>query len=198
MDRWAWEHLAPWLSIRASLPVGAVFGVLRGATRERPCSAAAIRVQLRNAAAQAGIRRRFAPHQPRHAHAVEMSREGLPAVVLQRQLGHAHLGITSVYLRGNDNTETIHTVHERPAPMSPATNGLGTRCLTPRDHETPRSTAHHRGTPPVATRVSGRSAVARTKEASEHLRPLWRSSWSIVSAGRGPSRPASCIPAADS
>ena len=127
MDRWAWEQLAPWLSIRASLPVGAAFCVLRGPTRGRPCSAAAIRVQLRNAAVKAGVRRRFAPHQLRHAHAVEMSREGVPLVVIQRQLGHAHLGITSGYLRGIDNTEIIHTVHQRPAPMIPATNGQGAR-----------------------------------------------------------------------
>ena len=72
----------------------------------------------------AGVRRRFAPHQLRHAHAVEMSREGVPLLVIQRQLGHADLGITSAYLRGIDNTEIIHTVHERPAPMIPATSGL--------------------------------------------------------------------------
>ena len=45
-------------------------------------------------------------------------------MVIQRQLGHADLGITSTYLRGIDNTEIIHTVHERAAPMIPATNGL--------------------------------------------------------------------------
>ncbi len=33
-----------------------------------------------------------------------VSREGVPLVVIQRQLGHADLGITSVYLRGIDNT----------------------------------------------------------------------------------------------
>lgn len=125
MDRWAWEQLAPWLTIRSALPVGALFCVLRGPTRGRPCSAAEIRVELRNAAADAGVRGRFAPHQLRHAHAVEMSREGVPLVVIQRQLGHANLGITSVYLRGIDSTEIIHTVHERPAPMIPAINGLG-------------------------------------------------------------------------
>ena len=37
---------------------------------------------------------------------------------------HANLGITSVYLRGIDNTEIVHAVHERPAPMIPAANGL--------------------------------------------------------------------------
>ena len=76
------------------------------------------------AAARAGIRRRFAPHQLRHAHAVEMSREGVPLLVIQRQLRHADLTITSVYLRGIDNTEIVHAVHERPAPMIPATHGL--------------------------------------------------------------------------
>jgi hypothetical protein len=38
---------------------------------------------------------------------------------------HADLGITSTYLRGIDNTEIIHTVHQRPAPMIPATGRLG-------------------------------------------------------------------------
>ena len=114
--------------IQATLPVGAVFCVLRGSTRGRPCSPAGIRAQLRNAAREAGVRRRFAPHQLRHAHAVEMSREGVPLVVIQRQLGHADLEITSAYLRGIDNTEIIHAVHERPAPMIPATSGLTVTC----------------------------------------------------------------------
>jgi site-specific recombinase XerD len=84
MDRWGWEQLAPWLSIRASLAPGVLFCVLRGPTRGRPCAAAGIRVQLHNAAASVGVRRRFAPHQLRHAHAVEMSREGISLIVIQR------------------------------------------------------------------------------------------------------------------
>ena len=42
----------------------------------------------------------------------------------QRQLGHANLGITSVYLQGIDNAEIIDTVHARRAPMIPASAGL--------------------------------------------------------------------------
>jgi hypothetical protein len=53
-----------------------------------------------------------------------MSCEGVPLLVIQRQLGQADLGITSAYLRGIDNTEIIHTVYARPAPMIPATNAL--------------------------------------------------------------------------
>src|SRR5205085_9442784 len=37
---------------------------------------------------------------------------------------HADLGITSAYLRGIDNTEIIHAVHERLAPMIPAGSTL--------------------------------------------------------------------------
>jgi integrase len=37
--------------------------------------------------------------------------------VIQRQLGHSNLGITSVYLQGIDNAEIIDTVHARPTPM---------------------------------------------------------------------------------
>ena len=95
MDDWAWEQLAPWLQARVELPVGPLFCVVNGATRGRPWAAAAARSELRRVAREAGVRRRFAPHQLRHAHAVEMAREGVPLIVIQRQLGHTNLGITS-------------------------------------------------------------------------------------------------------
>lgn len=42
-----------------------------------------------------------------------MAREGVPLMVIQRQLGHYDLAITSVYLQGIDNSEIIDTVHGR-------------------------------------------------------------------------------------
>jgi len=55
-----------------------------------------------------------------------MAHEGVPLVVIQRQLGHyANLGITSIYLQGIDSSEIIDTVHSRPAPVIPATADLG-------------------------------------------------------------------------
>ncbi len=48
-----------------------------------------------------------------------MAHEGLPLVVIQRQLGHSNLGITSVYLHGIDNAEIIDAVHARRGPMIP-------------------------------------------------------------------------------
>jgi site-specific recombinase XerD len=120
MDEWGWEHLRPWLSQRQTMPIGALFCVINGPTRGRPWSGSAARAQLRRLAVDADLRRRFAPHQLRHAHAVEMAREGVPLNVIQRQLGHADLGVTSVYLQGIANTEVISTVRSRHAPVMPA------------------------------------------------------------------------------
>lgn len=108
--------------------MGALLCVIRGATAGRHWEPSAARKQLRRTAALAGVRRRFAPHQLRHAHAVEMAHEGVPLVVIQRQLGqHANLGITSVYLQGIDSAEIIATVHSRPAPVISATAGLSSQ-----------------------------------------------------------------------
>ena len=46
-----------------------------------------------------------------------MAHEGVALLVIQRQLGHSNLGITSIYLQGIDNAEIIETVHARGAPM---------------------------------------------------------------------------------
>ena len=78
MDEWGWEQLRPWLAARVQLPVGPLFCIIDGPTRGRPWSDAAVRREFRRLAAAAGIRRRFAPHQLRHAHALELAREGVP------------------------------------------------------------------------------------------------------------------------
>ena len=124
MDDWGWEQLRPWTVQRTVLPVGHLFCIIEGPTRGRPRAPEAVRTQLRRVAVQTGVRRRFAPHQLRHAHAVEMAREGVPLNVIQRQLGHTDLGVTSVYLRGIDNAEIIDTIHARKPPMMPASAGL--------------------------------------------------------------------------
>ncbi len=124
MDTWGWEQLRPWLTARSELPMGPLFCIIDGPTRGRPWSSAGVRVELRRFAAQAGVRRRFAPHQLRHAHALELAREGVALNIIQRQLGHANLGTTSIYLQGIDTEEIIAAVHARRAPMMSATAGL--------------------------------------------------------------------------
>ena len=90
IDAWGWDELQPWLEIRLELPIGPLFCVVNGPTRGLQWSNAAARADVRRTAAAAGMRRRFAPHQLRHAHAVEMAREGVPLIVIQRQLGHSN------------------------------------------------------------------------------------------------------------
>jgi site-specific recombinase XerD len=124
MDAWGWEQLLPWIELRRELPVGPLLCVINGTTRGRNWSTAAARAELRRTAAAAGVRRRFAPHQLRHAHAVEMAREGVPLIVIRRQLGHSNLGITSIYLQGIDSGEIIETGHDRRAPMIPVNVSL--------------------------------------------------------------------------
>jgi integrase len=63
-------------------------------------------------------------HQLRHAHALELAREGVPLNIIQRQLGHASLGTTSIYLQGIDPEEIITAVRTRRAPMMSASAGL--------------------------------------------------------------------------
>ena len=78
MDEWAGEQVRPWLIARAELPPGPLFCIIDGPTRGRPWSGASVRREFRAVAARAGVRRRFAPHQLRHAHALELAREGVP------------------------------------------------------------------------------------------------------------------------
>ena len=87
MGDWGWEQLRPWLTARAALPVGPLFCVIDGRTRGRAWAAAAVRAEFRRVAPRAGVRRRFAPHQLHHAHALELARDGVPLNIIQRQLG---------------------------------------------------------------------------------------------------------------
>lgn len=88
MDTFGFEQIAAWMAHRTMLPPGPLLCVIDGATRGRRWSCTAARRELRRLAVQAGVRRRFAPHQLRHAHAVELAREGVAVNIIQRQLGH--------------------------------------------------------------------------------------------------------------
>jgi integrase len=88
MDEFGFEQLSAWLERRMQLPPGPLFCVIDGRTRGRRWAASAARAELRELAVAAGVRRRFAPHQLRHDHAVELAREGVAVNIIQRQLGH--------------------------------------------------------------------------------------------------------------
>jgi hypothetical protein len=94
MDGWGWRQLEPWLEYRRQLPVGPLF--LRSARPQprpplgarRGPSGAAPRRRPGRGAPPAGAP--SAPPRPRRRDGPR----GVPLVVIQRQLGHAHLGIT--------------------------------------------------------------------------------------------------------
>jgi integrase/recombinase XerD len=48
----------------------------------------------------------------------------VPLNVIQRQLGHRNLGVTSIYLQAIDPDEIIDTVHARRPPMIPTSTEL--------------------------------------------------------------------------
>jgi integrase len=73
------------------------------------------------------VMRREAPFRSSPASSRACRRDGsggCAAHVIQRQLGHADLGVTSIYLQGIDNTEVISAVHSRRPPTMPASAGL--------------------------------------------------------------------------
>ena len=72
------------------------------------------------------------PNRLRHAHAVELAREGVAVNIIQRQLGHTDLGTASTYLQGIDPSEIIDAVRSRRPPTISATAGLRNDCRSSR------------------------------------------------------------------
>ncbi len=135
MDQFGFEQLAAWLAYRVSLPPGPLFCVIDGPTRGRRWSATAARAELRQLAVNAGVRRRFAPHQLRHAHAVELAREGVainiihdgaaisPAYPTYRPRDHQHISARyrpqRDHRRGPITPPADHLRHRGTDPLTP-------------------------------------------------------------------------------
>ena len=95
LDPDGFAYLSRWLDRRQRLGLnGAVFCTLQGGYIKQPY----IRSLLPRLAAKAGIDKRVHAHGLRHTHAAELARERLPVNLIQRQLGHSNLGVTSRYL----------------------------------------------------------------------------------------------------
>jgi integrase len=169
MDDWAWEQVEPWRQIRTTMPIGPFLCVIHGPTCGRGWSQTGARAELRRLGATAGVRRRFAPHQLRHAQAVEMAREGVPLPVIQRQLGHAHLGVTaptcraSTPLRSSTPSTTGAHPRSRPAPPSRSDPASGT---------TRKGSAFRWSIRAAVLRV-GRAGGRRCQPAMARRNPCW-------------------------
>ncbi len=103
--------LERWIDVRRGLGLngGTLFSTLAGG----PLATSYVRALLPRLARRAGIARRINPHAFRHAHAVELAREGLSVVHIQRQLGHSTLATTTRYLAGLSPEETIRAIRKR-------------------------------------------------------------------------------------
>jgi len=116
-DLEAWKVLGDWL---AAHPGGEWLFPLLRATPWRPdldggrhVTPRYVEALVRNLARRAGIAKRVTPHTLRHTYATEAVREGVPLHQVQRDLGHAHLATTAVYLHVAD-TEREARARARP------------------------------------------------------------------------------------
>jgi site-specific recombinase XerD len=101
-----------WLAARAALGVGddaPLFCTLAGG----PLQPAYVRQLLPRLAEKAGIDKRVHAQGLRYTHAAELAAEGLPAELIQAQLGHESLASTDRYLRRMSPDERIGALRRR-------------------------------------------------------------------------------------
>jgi integrase len=131
MAAWAWPFLAEWRDLRTELPnpsgpllcvIGPVHGV--GSTAGQPLATTQMRSQVRAIARQAGVKRRVAPHQLRHAWAVQAYTAGVPLRAIQTHLRHENIGVTDTYLQGLGVGISHDQVYQQSVPLIPATELL--------------------------------------------------------------------------
>jgi integrase/recombinase XerD len=101
-----------WLTARASLGLAdgsPLFCTLPGG----PLQPAYVRQLLPRLAEKAGLAKRVHAQGLRYSHAVELAAEGLPAEVIQAQLGHESLASTGRYLRRVPPRDRIGALQRR-------------------------------------------------------------------------------------
>ncbi len=112
LDPAALAIIGGWLEERDALGLpgdGPLFCTLSGG----PIHPAYVRQLLPRLAAKAGIDKRVHAQGLRHTHAAELAAEGLPAEVIQAQLGHESLASTDRYLRRVVSIDRIGALQRR-------------------------------------------------------------------------------------
>lgn len=97
LDATAFAVIARWLDTRKAMSINGrapLLCTLKGGKLHTSY----VRALLPRLAAQAGIEKRVHAHGLCHSHAADLVREGVPVNLIQRQLGHASLAVTSAYL----------------------------------------------------------------------------------------------------
>jgi site-specific recombinase XerD len=112
IDAGALAIVGEWLEGRAALGLTAgspLFCTLSGG----PLHPAYVRQLLPRLAGKAGIGKRVHAQGLRHTHAAELAAEGLPAEIIQAQLGHESLASTDRYLRRTLPADRIGALQRR-------------------------------------------------------------------------------------
>ena len=112
IDAGAVAILSAWVDARAGLGLNGrqpLFCTLKG----QPIKPQYIRLLLPRLARKAGIEKRVHAHGLRHTHAAELMAEGFSVAVISKQLGHASISTTSVYLDHIAPQEVIDSIRSR-------------------------------------------------------------------------------------
>jgi site-specific recombinase XerD len=112
IDAGALGFVRKWLRVRAGLGIGAeapLFCTLAGG----PIHPAYVRQLLPRLAEKAGIDKRVHAQGLRYTHAAELAAEGMPAELIQAQLGHESLASTDRYLRRISAADRIEALQRR-------------------------------------------------------------------------------------
>jgi site-specific recombinase XerD len=110
MDRHEVEEVKKWIRLRGPQASDTpVFCTRKG----NPIPQSYIRALLPELARRANIYKRVHAHGFRHTYAVDLMREGIRVRDIQVLLGHANLGITSVYLASLSPEEALDAVRGR-------------------------------------------------------------------------------------
>jgi site-specific recombinase XerD len=112
LDPGAMAILLRWMEKRRSLGLTGrqpLFSTLQG----RPLHPSYVRTMLHRLGEKAEVEKRCNPHALRHTLAFELMWEGVPAPVIQRQLGHTSLATTQRYLDHLAPKDLVETMQRR-------------------------------------------------------------------------------------
>jgi integrase/recombinase XerD len=118
IDDGAMAIIQRWMDAREKLglrPRGFLLCTLKGGQM----SDRYVRTMMHRIAGKAGITKRVHPHQLRHSWAHDRAMEGVPSVVIQAQLGHAHLSTTDAYLRDIAPADVVASLRDKVTPWNP-------------------------------------------------------------------------------
>lgn len=112
MDRQSWAVISNWMTARKAAGLDAAETLFCTETGGR-LDSRYVRELLPRLAAHANVNKRCHFHGLRHTMAFELVTEGVPVHLIQQQLGHSNVAITSRYINHLNPAETINRMKAR-------------------------------------------------------------------------------------